>query len=265
MPDINQAERALHAWPILTATAKWKKTLTYLQLGNKLGIHHRAVRFVLGPIQDYCIEERLPPLTILVVNGSGHPGSGFIAPDLNHFDEGLNFVWSYDWKSVENPFEFASFDTSYSSLLKDLTSAPHASEEVYIKVKSRGIKQLLFRDALLQVYSRKCAFTGIAIPETLEACHIVPWSQATSQQRMDVRNGLLLNVLHHRLFDRGYITISKDHRIIYYNPKGKDHSAFEYPFTIGLHEKLMAIPKLLKHRPLAEYYSGPRKMDQGLR
>lgn len=255
MSYINQAERASRAWPILTDIAKRKETLTYLQLGHALGIHHRAVRFVLSPIQDYCIEEDLPPLTILVVNGSGHPGSGFIAHDLNHFDEGLNSVWSKDWRSLENPFEFASSGVSYRSLLKHLTTAPGDSEEVYVRVKSRGIKQLLFRDALLHAYSRKCAFSGISIPETLEACHIVPWSQSTPQQRMDVRNGLLLNVLHHRLFDGGYITISKDHNIVYYDPKGKkrEHSSFEYPFTIGLHGKPLAVPRLLKHRPLAEY------------
>jgi HNH endonuclease len=255
MSDINQAERAFQTWPILTATAKRRETITYLQLGNAIGIHHRAVRFVLDLIQNYCIEEKLPPLTILVVNGSGHPGTGFIAYDLNHFDQGLEEVWSKDWKSVENPFDFATSGSSYGSLLKDLTTAPEESEAVYVKVKSRGIKQFLFRSALLHAYSRKCAFTGISILETLEACHIVPWSQGTPQQRMDVRNGLLLNSLHHRLFDGGYITISKSYEIIYYDPNGKDreHTAFERPFTTGLHMKVMSVPRLLKHRPLSEY------------
>lgn len=255
MSDINQAERAFQAWPILTATAKKKETITYLQLGNAIGIHHRAVRFVLGLIQDYCLEEKLPPLTILVVNGSGHPGTGFIAYDLNHFDQGLADVWSTDWKLVENPFDFSLSGNSYENLIKELTTSPDESEAVYVKVKSRGIKQSLFRSALLNAYSHKCAFTSISILDTLEACHIVPWAQSTPQQRLDVRNGLLLNNLHHRLFDSGYITISKDFNIHYFDPKSKEreHTAFERPFTTGLHGKLMSVPRLLKHRPLPEY------------
>lgn len=255
MSVINQAERAFRAWSVLIGTAKKRENVTYLQLGNALGIHHRAVRYVLSLIQDFCMEENLPPLTILVVNGSGHPGSGFIAFDLNNFEQGLDYVWSYDWTRVENPFVFASSGISYKSLLQNLTDAPDESQEVYVKVKSRGIKQLLFKDALLHAYSGKCAFTGITIPDALEACHIIPWSQSTPHQRMDVRNGLLLNSLHHRLFDRGYITISKDYKIIYFDPKSKEreYNLFERHFTTKLHGKQMVTPRLLKHRPLREY------------
>jgi hypothetical protein len=92
---VNQVERASRAWPILTDRAKKRSTITYGELGQALGVHHRAVRYILGVIQDYCLEEKLPPLTILIVNASGKPGSGFIAFDLDKFQgragKGLRF------------------------------------------------------------------------------------------------------------------------------------------------------------------------------
>ena len=229
--------------------------MRYRELGAAIGVHHRAIRYVLGPIQDYCREEvpRLPPLTILVVNSSGRPGSGFIADDLDDFEHGLETVWSYDWQSIPNPFDFAADGTSYQSLLNRLTQDPEEAEDVYVRVKSRAVKQLMFRDALLKAYSRQCAFSGVQFPEVLEASHIVPWSCSTPQQRLDVRNGILLNSFHHRLFDKGYLTITPKFEIVYCDRHRTDreHSELEYALTIALHGKLMDVPRLNKHRPLA--------------
>ena len=54
---VNQLERAFRAWPVLIDIAKRRTTITYGELGAKLDIHHRAVRYVLGILQDYCLEE----------------------------------------------------------------------------------------------------------------------------------------------------------------------------------------------------------------
>ena len=46
-------------------------------------MHHRVISHILSKIQDYCLEEKLPPLTILVVGKSNrHPVTGFIAWDI---------------------------------------------------------------------------------------------------------------------------------------------------------------------------------------
>lgn len=74
-----QYQRAALAWPVLTATAANESKITYLELPQRLGIHPRPIRFVLAVIQDHCLREKLPPLTILVVNQGHHqPGQGFI-------------------------------------------------------------------------------------------------------------------------------------------------------------------------------------------
>jgi len=249
--SVNQVERAFRAWPILTQRAKDRSTITYGELGQALGVHHRAVRYVLSVIQDYCIEEGLQPLTILIVNSSGMPGTGFIALDLENFEEGLEKVYNFDWDGIENPFGFSASGDSYESIVASLTNDPSSAPDIYTLVKSRGIKQIIFRDSLLKAYAGRCAFTEISVPEALEACHIVPWSQAAPSERMDVRNGLLLNSFHHRLFDRGYMTLTTDHRIVYYDPYGNEraYSDVERSLTIELHSKPVHVPRRIALRP----------------
>lgn len=254
MPRINQAERAGHAWNILAEVARKRETITYGQLGAAIGIHHRAIRYVLGPIQDYCLEEKLPPLTILVHSTSGLLGIGFIAHGRDDLDGGVNAVWQHDWKSQQNPFDFSIQGASLDSLIADLVANPDIAAEVYALVKARGIQHILFRSAVRKAYASRCALSGIQFEEALEAAHIVPWANATTQQRMDVRNGLLLSSLHHKLFDKGLITITRDYNIAYYDPNesDRDYSNLDRSLTVALHGKQMHTPRLLKHRPLTE-------------
>lgn len=254
MNKINQSERARLAWSVLAEVARNHETITYGQLGAAIGIHHRAVRYVLGPIQDYCLEDDLPPLTILVNNTAGMPGTGFIAHDRDDLRSGLDAVWLYDWKLKQNPFDFALQGVSFESLVTDLAGSPDDAAEVYALVKTRGLLHLLFKSAVFKAYGWQCAFSGIQFAEVLEAAHIVPWANSTHQQRMDVRNGLVLNSLHHKLFDKGLITITTDYKIEYFDPECVDrqYSKLERSLTVSLHGKLIQVPRLLKHRPLRE-------------
>lgn len=63
------------------------------------------------------------------------------------------------------------------------------------------VNQHFFRAAVLSAYDYKCCITGLAVPELLVASHIVPWA-SDPKQRMNPRNGLCLNALHDRAFDR---------------------------------------------------------------
>lgn len=66
MDEINQEERAALAWEVLIRIATENEVIRYKQLGDEIGIHHRAIRYVLAIIQDYCLNHELPPITILV-------------------------------------------------------------------------------------------------------------------------------------------------------------------------------------------------------
>lgn len=100
---------ASRAWPVLTRTAQRRAKIGYKELGDEIGIHHRTVRLPLELIQDYCLEEKLPPITILIVNQNRNaPGAGFIAWDVDDLETGFGKVWDYPWRDRGNPFSFAS-------------------------------------------------------------------------------------------------------------------------------------------------------------
>lgn len=91
-------------------------------------------------------------------------------------------------------------------------SAPHGPSEVSRTVRTRRV-QSFFRQAVLTSYNSRCALTGLAIPALLNASHIIPWA-ASEQHRADPTNGLCLNALHDRAFDRGFISFDDQLRLI---------------------------------------------------
>lgn len=80
-------------------------------------------------------------------------------------------------------------------------------------VKNR-IGQYFFRMAVLNSYENRCCITGLAVPALLVASHIKPWKDADSRtERTNPTNGLTLNALHDKAFDRGLITVTPDYII----------------------------------------------------
>lgn len=72
-------------------------------------------------------------------------------------------------------------------------------------VRRRG--QPAFRKALLEAYGGRCAMTGCNAVDALEAAHIVPYQNASSNA---ISNGLLLRADVHTLFDLHLIGINPD-------------------------------------------------------
>jgi len=66
---------------------------------------------------------------------------------------------------------------------------------------------------VLSSYENRCALTGIAVPQLLIASHIIPWSE-NEDRRADPTNGLSLNALHDKTFDRHLITFDEDFRLV---------------------------------------------------
>lgn len=75
----------------------------------------------------------------------------------------------------------------------------------------------IFRQAVLASYNGACCITGLSNPELLVASHIKPWKDSTSNEKTDPKNGLCLNSLYDKAFDRGFITISDKYEIIVSN------------------------------------------------
>ena len=85
------------------------------------------------------------------------------------------------------------------------------------------VNQNLFRKMVLSAYNNQCCISGIAVPELLNASHIVPWRDRPDQ-RINPSNGLCLNALHDRAFDRGLISVSPE-LIVAVSPKLQEAAA----------------------------------------
>ena len=113
-------------------------------------------------------------------------------------------------------------DTHFpSSFHEDILQAVEIESSVQIsKPQRRDSKRRRrdpnFRSNILKAYEYKCAVCGFDVtlhhqPIALEASHI-RWHQANGPDK-EV-NGLALCSLHHKLFDRGAFTLSKERKIL---------------------------------------------------
>ncbi|MCE5186308.1 MAG: HNH endonuclease [Planctomycetaceae bacterium] len=89
---------------------------------------------------------------------------------------------------------------------------PEGATEKQATVKVRLV-QRFFRDSVLSSYEYACSFCQIAMPDLLNASHIIPWCDDESK-RADPRNGLCLCTLHDRAFDRGYLSVDSGYSIL---------------------------------------------------
>ena len=92
-------------------------------------------------------------------------------------------------------------------------------------VKTR-INQCIFRKMVLATYNNSCCITGINHADLLVASHIVGW-QKDEKNRLNPMNGICLNALHDKAFDRYLITISADDYTLKVSSKLKSKSLLE--------------------------------------
>ena len=108
---MTREQRAQQLWSILALAAKNRQMLTYDIVARLTGVVRPSIGDFLRPIQQYCTENELPPLTVLVVSETtGLPGKGFIA--AADIPAALIAVFSRDWLSVAAPSE-AQLRASY--------------------------------------------------------------------------------------------------------------------------------------------------------
>jgi len=76
----------------------------------------------------------------------------------------------------------------------------------------RRLHQTTFRQRVLVAYRERCAICRLRHRELLDAAHIVPDSEPEGEPR--VSNGLSLCKLHHAAFDRYFVTVDPDYRVL---------------------------------------------------
>jgi len=113
------------------------------------------------------------------------------------------------WKRVERLIEKYLYSASKGKnkyILEEPTS-PLYYNSILAKVR---IGQGAFRILVTDAYSRKCSITGEKTLPVLEAAHIKPY--ASSGPHL-TSNGILLRSDMHKLFDSGYLTITKELKV----------------------------------------------------
>jgi putative restriction endonuclease len=98
---------AAQLWSILVLSARHQKLVSYKTIEHLTGITRAFLGPFLGPIQKYCIDEGLPPLTVILVEeATGRPAYGFTA--TKNVLSAQNRVFVFDWfsKAVPSPEVF---------------------------------------------------------------------------------------------------------------------------------------------------------------
>jgi putative restriction endonuclease len=93
----------------------------------------------------------------------------------------------------------------------DTGDLPPAGREREATVRVR-VNQSFFRSRILSAYNFRCCVTGLTVQPLLTASHIIPWAE-DEKNRLNPRNGLCLNALHDRAFDRHLMWIEDDYVI----------------------------------------------------
>lgn len=153
------------------------------------------------------------------------------------------------YKSEQILARYKNNPIEISSDIPTIDLPPEGKErEVIIKAR---VNQSFFRKSVIASYNFKCCITNIAIPELLVAGHIIPWS-ISKEHRTNPANGLCLNALHDKAFDKGLITITPDYEIrlskgLFSKVNKLDIDNFFLPYN----NKKMYLPQ--KFHPLKEF------------
>lgn len=84
-----------------------------------------------------------------------------------------------------------------------------------VRVTKYRVNQTFFRVSVLSAYNYSCCITGIQTPQLLIASHIKPWAKCDDgEDRTNSQNGLCLNALHDRAFDKGLFTLDSKCKVV---------------------------------------------------
>ena len=173
-----------------------------------------------------------------------------ILPPLHHLSDGLFWeLWDQQGKPIDKnkgPFTsetallrqpvFGSIDRSFFRLLQGFSLVDHFRKVIIdhyfpyhltdrpsTKMVERNVtydtvtrvrRHPEFRELILQAYDYTCAISGLRTQPDhglLEAAHIVPHAETFNN---NLENGIALNPILHTAFDRGYLSISEDYRVL---------------------------------------------------
>jgi hypothetical protein len=146
--------------------------------------------------------------------------------DYDDFTINPKLLEVYNWKP-------SSIGKTTKSKINKSGSISHIRQSKYRRpnetersglITSR-VGQGYFRQQILEKWNGICAVSGTDVISILIASHIVPWSECTDNERLDVENGILLSPVYDALFDKYLISFDASGKIIIsdsLNPTNKE-------------------------------------------
>ncbi|MDA0244591.1 MAG: HNH endonuclease [Chloroflexi bacterium] len=160
--------------------------------------------------------------------------------------------------NTANNYEAEYWEKIQVTLNMVLSNHQQQKNQQYIAEKERSGSEYLtrprlgqggFRAVITDVYSRRCAITGERTLPVLEAAHIKPYSNNGPHS---IDNGLLMRVDLHRLFDKGYVTVTPQfHLEVSRRIREEFENGREYYALHG--SKLKVLPHDFRDYPNAQY------------
>jgi len=147
------------------------------------------------------------------------------------------------WNKIQYFLEQKDYRTP---VLKEIIdqSQRYGKEQIIKPRLGQGIFKIRVTDA----YHRSCAVTGERALPVLEAAHIKPYFESGPHM---VTNGLLLRSDIHKLFDKGYMTVTTNLNIEISRRIKEEYDNGKYYYT--LHGKEINRPERLIDQPSKEY------------
>lgn len=171
-------------------------------------------------------------------------------PNASRLDKAIWAEFTSNWDQAV--LESESLLDSEVLITTDLKTAPMVTETSQTLSVRRG--QNFFRLAILNNYNKQCCICNLPIESLLIASHIVPWN-ADKTNRLNPHNGMCLCAIHDKAFDRGFLTLDEEYRILFADDFKylSDNQAIEQFFmnyqykTIQLPEKFTPAQEFLEY------------------
>lgn len=158
----------------------------------------------------------------------------------------------YESEKILANLEGQELVIKYKEDLFDISEYEGTTKERVVKTR---VNQNLFRRIILSNYNTKCAISEIDIPTLLVASHIKPWS-VDKDNRLNPSNGICLNNLYDKAFDKGLIGINSNYSIIFSEQlKNEYKKDYFKKYFEPIEEKKLTLPeRFLPEISFLEYH-----------
>jgi len=209
----------MRAWLIEKARARG--TVTYSDVMNKFALTFYPLRNAMSRLGRDCVEAGEPVITALIVDKDTLRCSPGFFDEFHVDDDALERERCYAYWTVQPAAAEPQTPTTPETATPPTDSgaeaqASGANDEFaqrmarFSQVQTRP-EQPAFRTAVFRAYGGRCAISGCAVPEALEAAHLLgrDWKEGHNS----AADGILLRRDLHTLYARGLLRILEDNRV----------------------------------------------------